>query len=144
MSRALPVRWSLSGPLDVWHHSQLWHIKLNCAVHIQVPLAAVIGTRYAKTHETKLDGNIPCLPCGCRTLGVWQNAVQVFHLPQVLLDVLPGNVAFVVDEVAHIEKLVFILLGIPMALDDRAGYYADAAFFCEITVLAQVYLPLIT
>jgi len=50
-------------------------------------------------------------------------AGQMFALrpPEILLDVLSGNVAVVINEVAHVEELVGFGGGVAVGLDDCAG-----------------------
>jgi hypothetical protein len=66
------------------------------------------------------------------------------NVPEVLLDVFAYDGSVVVDEVGHVEELVFILLSVAVSFYYRAWYDADVAFFCESLVFLEIRLPLVT
>lgn len=46
---------------------------------------------------------------------------EMFHIPQVLLDVLPCNIPFVIDEITYVEKLIFLSFILSVAFNNRTG-----------------------
>ena len=63
-------------------------------------------------------------------------------VPEVFLLVTPQDIAFIVDEIRHVDQLVLLLPRALMPFDDRPGHDADVVFFCQRLVAAQVGLPL--
>lgn len=58
-----------------------------------------------------------------RFLDAWLHAARgkgkrTTHVPQVLLDVLPSDVALVINEVRYVEKFVFFFFGVAVGFDD--------------------------
>jgi hypothetical protein len=47
-------------------------------------------------------------------LGGDRHLFEIPHIPQVFLNILSGDIAFRIDEVADIEEFVFFLVGVAM------------------------------
>ena len=51
------------------------------------------------------------------------------HIPQVLLNILPRNTPLMINEVTHIQQLIFFSLILLVRLDDGAWDDAYATLF---------------